>query len=480
MAYDTLQDYLKDLEARGELRRIAAPVDPVLEVTEFADRAIKSGGPALLFEHPVGSDFPLAINLFGSRERMKLALGGAEVEALARELYDLLHLTPPSGFLGKLKMLPRLAGMAAWAPKLLKDGPCREVILREDASLLDLPIQQCWPEDGGRFLTLPMVVTKHPETGARNIGMYRMHVYDERTTGMHWHQHRVGALHYRRHEKLGRRMPVAVALGGDPAMIYAATAPLPEDSDEYLFAGFLRKRGLELVKCETIDLEVPAGSEFVLEGYVEPGERRREGPFGDHTGYYSPADDYPVFHLTCLTRRRSPVYPGTIVGRPPMEDCFLAKVTERLFLPLLRMQLPEIVDLNLPVEGIFHNLAIVSIRKSYPGQARKVMHGLWGLGQMMFAKIIVVLDEEVNVQDLSEVIWRLGNQIDPERDVSFVRGPVDVLNHASPLPGFGSKMGLDATRKWPEEGFARPWPEQIEMSAEIKQRVDRLWRELGL
>jgi 4-hydroxy-3-polyprenylbenzoate decarboxylase len=478
--YDTLQDYLKALEARGELRRISAPVDPVLEATEFADRAVKSGGPALLFEHPVGSDFPLAMNLFGTWERTKLALGGVDPETLARELEELLHLSPPSSLLGKLKMLPRLAGIAGWAPKLVKSGPCKEVIVKENPDLLELPIQQCWPGDGGRFITLPLVVTKHPETGNRNVGMYRMHVYDGRTTGMHWHLHRVGAHHYRLHEKLGRRMPVAVALGADPAMIYAATAPLPEDFDEYLFAGFLRKRALELVKCETVDLEAPAGSEFVLEGYVEPGERRSEGPFGDHTGYYSPADDYPVFHLTGLTRRREPVYPATIVGRPPMEDCWLAKVTERLFLPLIKIQLPEIVDLNLPVEGIFHNLALVSIRKSYPGQAYKVMHGLWGLGQMMFAKIIVVLDEEANVQDLSEVIWRLGNHIDPERDICFVRGPVDVLNHASPRPSFGTKMGIDATRKWPEEGFSRPWPEEIKMTPEIKQRVEQLWRELGL
>jgi 4-hydroxy-3-polyprenylbenzoate decarboxylase len=339
---------------------------------------------------------------------------------------------------------------------------------------------QCWPGDGGRFITLPLVVTKHPVTGSRNVGMYRMQVFDAAATGMHWHVHKGGAQHYRVAEEMGQKLEVAVALGPDPPVTYAATAPLPDDVDEFMFAGFLRKRPVELVKCKTVDLEVPANAQIVLEGHVLPGERRREGPFGDHTGFYSEADEYPVFHITCVTRRRDPIYPSTIVGIPPMEDAYLAKATERIFLPLLQRQLPEIVDISLPVEGVFHNLAIVSIEKRYPGHARKVMHALWGLGQMMFTKVMVVVDAEVNVQDPKEVVWVVGNNIDPRRDVVFADGPADVLDHATPIPCFGSKMGIDATRKRPEEGFARPWPEPIRMSQEVKARVDALWQELGL
>jgi 4-hydroxy-3-polyprenylbenzoate decarboxylase len=325
-----------------------------------------------------------------------------------------------------------------------------------------------------------MVFTQCPDTGVRNVGMYRMQVFDDTTTGMHWHVHKVGARHYRRHTQLGTRMPVAVALGGDPAITYAATAPLPEDVDEMLFAGFLRKAPVELVPCKTVPLQVPADAEIVLEGYVQPGELRREGPFGDHTGYYSLEDDYPVFHVTCLTHRRDPIYPATIVGRPPMEDCYMGKATERIFLPLLQMTFPEIADLNLPLEGVFHNLALISIRKRFPGHAQKVMHGLWGMGQMMFTKAVVICDEDVNVQDTSEVVWKVLNNIDPQRDVTFVQGPVDVLDHAAPQPNVGSKMGIDATRKWPEEGFRRPWPDEIVMDPEVRRRIDGLWDELGL
>jgi 4-hydroxy-3-polyprenylbenzoate decarboxylase len=324
------------------------------------------------------------------------------------------------------------------------------------------------------------VFTHHPDTGKRNVGMYRLQVYDRSTTGMHWHRHKGGAQHYRVAEAKGRRLPVAVAIGPDPAVTYAATAPLPEDIDEIIFAGFLRQEPVEMVPCVSAPLMVPASSQIVLEGYVEPGERRIEGPFGDHTGYYSLADEYPVFHVTTLTRRRQAVYPATIVGRPPMEDCFMAKATERLFLPLIKKTLPEIVDLNLPVEGVFHNLAFVAIDKRYPGHAHKVMHALWGLGQMMFTKIILVFDKEVDVQDLSQVLWRLGNNVDPRRDAVFVDGPVDALDHASPLPHFGSKMGIDCTRKWPEEGFTRDWPEVIDMDPEVKRKVDELWPKLGL
>ena len=479
MPFAGLQEYLRALDEAGELRTITAEVDPVLEMTEIADRVVRAGGPALVFTRPRGFQFPVAMNLFGTRERTAFALGVRDLEEIGERMREVLHTTPPPSLLDKLRALPRLSEMASWAPHRVRNAPCQEVV-EEDANLLDLPALKCWPRDGGRFLTLPVVITRHPDTGQRNVGMYRMQLYDRKTAGMHWHPHKVGAEHWRRYRARRERMPVAVALGGDPAVIYAATAPLPEEFDEILFAGFLRREGVEMVRCKTVDLEAPAHAEFVLEGYVDPDEMREEGPFGDHTGYYSPRDEYPVFHCTCITRRASPVYPATIVGRPPKEDCFLAKATERIFLPLIQLQLPEVVDLNLPVEGIFHNLALVSIRKRYPGHAHKVMHALWGMGQLMFSKIIVVVDEEVDVQDLSEVIWRVGCNIDPERDVCFIRGPVDTLDHAAPVPGFGSKMGIDATRKLPEEGFERTWPETIEMTPEVKARVDALWPELGL
>jgi 4-hydroxy-3-polyprenylbenzoate decarboxylase len=479
MAFDSLQHYLSALDQRGDLRAIDVEVDPELEITEIADRVLRAGGPALRFDRPRGSTYPVAINLFGTLERTAFALGVSRLDELGARVAELLETEIPGSFFEKLRMLPRLAEMASWAPRTVRSAPCQEVA-EENPSLDTLPVLKCWPQDGGRFLTLPLVITAHPESGRRNVGMYRMHVFDARTTGMHWHPHKVGAEHYRRYEARGRRMPVAVALGCDPATVYAATAPLPEEFDEFLFAGFLRRRAVDLVPAKTVHLLVPAEAEFVLEGYVEPGERRTEGPFGDHTGYYSLADEFPVFHLTALTRRNQPVYPATIVGRPPKEDRFLAKATERLFLPLLRAQLPELIDLNLPPEGVFHNLALARISKRYPGHAQKVMHALWGLGQMMFTKIIAVFDEEVDVQDLSEVLWRLGNHIDPERDVHFVPGPVDILDHAARRPGYGSKMGIDATRKWPAEGFTRPWPEAIEMSPEVKARVDSLWESLHL
>ena len=479
MPFDGLQDYAAALEKRGELLTIGAPVNPELEITEIADRFVRSAGPALRFTAPRGSQYPVLINLFGTLDRTAFALGAADLGEIAARLEQLLRTQPPGSLRDKLRALPRLIEMAAWAPRTTSKAPCQEVV-EESPSLADLPVLKCWPGDGGRFLTLPIVVTRDPETGLRNLGMYRMQVHDERTTGMHWHPHKVGAEHYRRYEALGRRMPVSVALGSDPAVIYAATAPLPEGFDEVLFAGFLRRRPVELVRCRTNDLEVPADAEFVLEGFVDPGERMTEGPFGDHTGYYSPPGEFPVFHLTALTRRARPVYPCTIVGRPPKEDCFLGKATERIFLPLLRMQLPEVLDINLPVEGIFHNLALVRMAKRYPGHAFKVMHGLWGLGQMMLTKIIVVVDEEVDVQDLSEVIWRVGNNIDPERDICFVPGPVDILDHAARLTGFGTKMGVDATRKLPGEGFGRSWPDPIEMAPEVKARVDALLADLAL
>ncbi|MGQ9731355.1 MAG: menaquinone biosynthesis decarboxylase [Candidatus Zipacnadales bacterium] len=480
MAYRNLREFIKTLETAGELRRITAAVSPHLEITEITDRVCKQSGPALLFENVIGHSMPVLMNAFGSYRRMAMALGVTDLEEVGERIRHLIRQQPPTTFGGKLRAGLELLGLSRYLPRLVSAGPCQEVVRTGDFSLAELPVLTCWPEDGGPFITLPMVFTKCPDTGIRNVGMYRMQVFDATSTGMHWHVHKVGARHYRRHVQLGTQMPVAVALGGDPVLTYAATAPLPEDMDEVLFAGFLRQRSVELTACRTVPLEVPAEAEIVLEGYVQPGELRQEGPFGDHTGYYSLEDDYPVFHVTCMTHRRDAIYPATVVGRPPMEDCYMGKATERIFLPLLQMTFPEIVDLNLPLEGVFHNLAIVSIRKRFPGHARKIMHGLWGIGQMMFTKVLVVCDEDVNVHDTSQVVWKVLNNIDPRRDITFVEGPVDVLNHAAPQPNVGSKMGVDATRKWPEEGFSRPWPEEIRMSEEVKRRIDELWPSLGL
>jgi 4-hydroxy-3-polyprenylbenzoate decarboxylase len=481
MGYKSLQHFVDILERRGELVRITEPVSPCLEITEITDRVSKKFGPALLFENVPGYEMPVLMNAFGSLKRMCLALEVNALEEISAEILSFLEAEAPDTLIKKLKLLPKLARLGNIFPRTVSRAPCQEVIFRdEEVDLTKIPVLTCWPLDGGPFITLPLVITHHPETGKRNVGMYRLQVFDKQTTGMHWHRHKGGAQHYRVAERRGERLPVAVAIGADPATIYAATAPLPEDLDEIIFAGFLRQEPVEMVPCVSVPLMVPAASQIVLEGYVEPGERRREGPFGDHTGYYSLPDDYPVFHITTLTRRRQAIYPATIVGQPPMEDCFMAKATERIFLPLIQKTLPEIVDLNLPVEGVFHNLAFVSIDKRYPGHARKVMHALWGLGQMMFTKMILIFDREVDVQDQAQVLWRLGNNVDPRRDVVFADGPVDALDHASPLPHYGSKMGVDCTRKWPEEGFTREWPAIIEMDPEIKQKVDALWPKLGL
>jgi len=481
MGYKSLQHFVEVLEKQGELVRIKEPVSPYLEITEITDRVSKKFGPALLFENVPGYDMPVLMNAFGSMRRMCLALEVNNLEEIASEIMSFLEAEAPDTLIKKLKLLPKLARLGNIFPKTVSRAPCQEVILRdEEVDLTRVPVLTCWPQDGGPFITLPLVITHHPETGKRNVGIYRLQVFDKQTTGMHWHRHKGGAWHYRVAEQRGERLPVAVAIGADPATIYAATAPLPEDLDEIIFAGFLRQGPVDMVPCVSVPLMVPASSQMVLEGYVEPGERRVEGPFGDHTGYYSLPDDYPVFHVTTMTQRRQPIYPATIVGQPPMEDCFMAKATERIFLPLIQKTLPEIVDLNLPVEGVFHNLAFVSIDKRYPGHARKVMYALWGLGQMMFTKMILIFDKEVNVQDLSQVLWRLGNNVDPRRDVVFVDGPVDALDHASPLPHYGSKMGVDCTRKWPEEGFTRDWPPVIDMDPETKKKVDELWPKLGL
>ncbi len=481
MAYSDLREFIAALEKAGELKRIPFEVDPHLEITEFADRAVKSGGPALLFEKPKGYNVPVLINSLASDKRMQIALQVDQFQDIADRISEYLQMQMPQGLLGKLSMLPKLAEMGSFFPKKVSSGPCQEVVLKGDQiDLRQIPVLTCWPQDGGPYITLPMVFTKNPETGKRNCGMYRMQVYDARTTGMHWQTHKQGAEHYRRRFKAGEtRMDVAVAIGADPTVMYSAILPLPPDLDEMMIAGFLRKKPVEMVQCLTVDVDVPANAEYVLEGYVELGELRTEGPFGDHTGFYSLEDEYPVFHVTCLTHRKNPIYATTIVGPPPMEDYYMGKAIERTFLPLMRMQIPEIRDMCLPAEGVFHNLMIVAIRKSYPMQARKVMHAIWGLGQAMFSKCIVVVDEEVDIHNYSEVAWKALNNIDPQRDIEFVTGPIDSLDHASRMVNWGSKMGIDATRKWPEEGFTRRWPDVLEMTPEIKLKVNELWKKAG-
>jgi len=484
MNFKDLREFITFLEQKGELRRIQTPVNCELEIAEITDRVVKRGGPALLFENVTGYNIPVLINMYGSAQRMAWALGVEKLDDLVERIQGLLRLMqgPPEGLMNKLRTLGQLVHMGSFQPKTVRNAPCQEVVLQgEDVDLFKFPILKCWPLDAGRFITLPLVITRDPATGVQNYGMYRLQVFDARTTGMHWQTHKVGTHHYRASQQQGLdRLDVAVALGGDPASIWTGSAPLPPDMDEMAVAGFIREQGVELVKGKTVDLLVPAQAEIVLEGYVIPGEERLEGPFGDHTGYYSLADLYPVFHVTCITYRRQPIYPTIIVGRPPMEDYWMGKVTERVFLPVIRMILPEVVDLNMPAEGVFHNLVIVSIKKEYPGQARKVMYGLWGMGLMSLAKTIIVVDDFVNVHDLSEVTWRVTNNIDPAQDILFASGPLDDLDHAAPTPKFGSKIGIDATRKGPLEGRQREWPPDIVMSRDIKALVDHKWNEYGI
>ena len=485
MAYNDLREFIRDLEQRGLLKRIQTEVDCDLEITEITDRVSKMTGDknvALLFENVKGHTMPVLMNAFGSMERMALALGAEKLDDIAEDIAEIFRLPHISlqNKLDLLKLIPK-AKSAINFPKYVKTGPCKEVIIKDAPTLEAFPILQCWPDDAGKFITLPLVFTKNPRNGKRNVGMYRMQVFDGQTTGMHWHIHKNGAENFRAHQELGKdRIEVAVAIGADPVLTYCATAPLPKDIDEMVFAGFLRKKAVELVKCETVDLEVPAHAEIILEGYVLLDELRREGPFGDHTGYYSLADEYPVFHITCITHRKNPIYPATIVGKPPMEDCYMAKATERIFLPVLKSQLPEIVDINLPLAGVFHNCAMISIKKSFPQHAKKVMHAVWGMGQMMFTKMVIVVDEHVNVQDEQEVWWRVFNNIDARRDIVMVDGPLDVLDHSSPMPNWGTKVGIDATKTWPSEGYSREWPDEIVMSQEVKERVDAKWKELNL
>ncbi len=474
--YHDLTDFLADLEKRALLTRVQEAVSPDLEIAAVTDLACKSpgGGPALLFARPSGYSIPVATNVFGSLERMCLALGVKTLDDLAREIDELMTPKMPGGFLDAVKMMPLVSRLSDLMPKTVKDGLCQEVV-RRDGTLDEFPILKCWPGDGGKYITFPLVITKDPETGVRNIGAYRLQVFDGRTTAMHWQRHKGGAQHYRVAERLGRRLEVAVALSPSPVLAYAATAPMPEGLDELLLAGFLSRRRIELVKAVTVDLEVPASAHIVLEGYVEPGERRREGPFGDHTGFYSLADDFPVFHVQCITHRRNPTYLTTVVGIPPQEDYYLGKASERIFLPLIRKTVPEIVDMYFPAEGIFHNLVIVSVDKRYPGHARKIMNAFWGLGQLMFSKIIVVVDKDVNVQDVREVAWIVGTHVDPQRDIQFTRGPLDDLENASDLPAYGSKMGIDATRKWASEGFQREWPTRVVTSEAAGRRALQVW-----
>ncbi len=480
MAYKDLRDFIKVLEQKGRLKRITTEVDPILEITEIADRMVKLGGPALFFEKVKGSNIPVVINLFSTQEQMNWALEVNDVEEIANRIREFMHLQPPTGLWDKIMMLPKLGELANFIPKVVKTGPCKEVIIKDNIQLSKFPIPQCWPKDGGRYITLPMCITKDPRTGIRNSGMYRIQVYDEKTTGMHFQIHKHAARHEEVSGEMGKKLEMAVAIGGDPVSIYAASAPCPDNIDEFLLAGFIRREPVEMVKCETVDLEVPAHAEIILEGYVDPKERRVEGPFGDHNGYYSPPAPYPVFHITCITHRKDPIYPTTIVGKPLMEDYFMGNASVRIFLPLIQTTVPEIVDMHFPAEGVFHNCCIVSIKKSYPGHARKVMHALWGLGQLMFSKLIIVVEHHVNVHNLSEVAWVVLNGIDAKRDVVIVEGPVDDLDHVAPTWRYGAKMGIDATRKTKEEGQTREQADEIFMSDEIKKLVDKRWKEYGL
>jgi 4-hydroxy-3-polyprenylbenzoate decarboxylase len=482
VAYRDLRDFLRTLEKKGELKRISEEVDPILEMTEITDRAVKAGGPALLFEKPRGSRIPVVTNLVGTERRMNLALEVESLDEVADRIHSFLDMQSPQGIFEKMKMLPKLAELGSFFPKTVRSGECQEVVREKDFSLNYFPILQCWPQDGGRYITWPMVITKNPETGKRNVGCYRMQVFDERTTGMHWQTQKHGAEHFRSARAKNRegKLEVAVAIGADPATCLAGILPVPPDMDEFLFSGFLRRDPVELVACKTVDLEVPANAEIVLEGYVELGELRTEGPFGDHTGFYSLEGEFPVFHLTCITHRKDPIYLTTIVGPPPQEDYFIGHAIERVFLPVMKMQYPEIVDVAMPAEGIFQNLMIVAIKKSYPGHARKIMNAIWSLGQAMFTKVVVVVDHDVNVQDSREVVWKALCFIDPERDIQFVLGPVDTLDHAARRQDFGSKMGIDATRKRAEEGYTGRWPDEIKMDSDTKRRVDEIWRHLKI
>ena len=485
MKFKDLREFIRFLEEKGELRRITTPVTQELEITEITDRVIKSGGPALLFENVTGFDTPVLINMYGTHQRTSWALGVEKVDDLVSRIERLLNLMhgPPKGLINKLRTLGQIVQLGSHQPRIVNKAPCQDVVIQgDDVDLYKFPIVKCWPLDGGPFVTLPLVITRDPESGVQNYGTYRMQVYDRQTTGMHWQTHKIGTHHYRLSHDLGlEKLDVAVALGGDPATIWTGSAPLPPDIDEMVMAGFIREERVDLVKAKTSGLMVPAQAEIVLEGYVIPGEERNEGPFGDHTGYYSMEEPYPVFHVTCITHRKDPIYPAALVGRPPMEDYYMGKVTERIFLPMMKLVLPELVDINMPAEGSFHNLVIVSIKKDYPGQGRKVMHGLWGLGLMSLTKTIIVVDHNVDVQNISEVAWRVTNNVDPGEDLVFADGPIDDLDIGSTSPKFGKKVGIDATIKGPlESGRQKEWPPDIAMDPDIKALVDQKWGDYNI
>lgn len=482
--FNTLNEFLDFLEKRNLLKRIKTEVDNELEISEICDRVVKKNGPALLFENVKCYNIPVAINIFGSEERTSLALGVDNLNELTSKMESFVKfaINPPTGgLIEKLKALPKLWEMSNILPKTVSDGICKEVVRKKDINVLEFPVLKCWPQDAGRYITFGLVFSKNPYTGIRNCGIYRLQVYDRDKLVMHWQIHKDGALHeFLAREKGEKKIDVAVAIGPEPVASFGGAMPAPPDVDEMLLAGLIKGESIKMIKCETVNVEVPASSQIILEGYVDLTDLRVEGPFGDHTGFYSLEDKYPTFKINCITHKKNPIYQTIIVGKPIMEDCFIGKAIERFFLPLMKLQLPEIIDVNMPYEGCFHNLIIVSIKKRYPGQARKVMHALWGMGQAMFSKIIVVVDEDVNVQDLKEVAWKAMNNIDPQRDFEFVLGPVDALEHASRLPCFGSKVGIDATKKWKEEGFNRPWPNEIVVTNVIKELVNRKWNELGL
>ena len=474
MPASDVRDWIETLRREGELVEVDVEVDPFLELTEIVDRTVKVGGPALLFNRLKGSEHALLINQFGTERRMCLGFGVPTLDHVAQKLENVIEMQPPQGLVEKVKGLGKLKQLADSLPKTVRSGACQELVLEPDLDVL--PIQHCWPGDPAPFVTLPAVITRDPRTGSRNVGMYRMQKIDSTSTFMHWQIHKDGAADWR---GMGDRLEVAVALGLDPITAYSASAPLPKHLDEFMLAGFLRGKPVELVQAKTVDLEVPANAEIVLEGYIEKGELGIEGPFGDHTGYYSPAEPFPIFHLTCMTMRRDAIYPSIVVGIPPAEDAWLAKATERIFLPAVRMTVPEIVDYDLPVAGAFHNCVIVSIRKAFPGHAKKVMHAIWGLGMLSLSKSVVVVDEFVDVHDYESVFFHACANVDPKRDVILTEGPLDQLDHAAMLHCYGGKLGIDATHKWESEG-ARDWPERIEMSREVRELVDGRWQEYGI
>ncbi|MFC1588059.1 menaquinone biosynthesis decarboxylase [Planctomycetota bacterium] len=485
MAIKDQAEWISILEEAGELARIKAPVSRDLEIAAICDRVSKSrnGGKALLFENVEGFDIPVLINAFGSERRMCLAFGVKDLDDTGRRIAELIESLEkkPAGLVDKVKTIFKLKDISEYFPRIVKSGPCKDVVITNDVDVNKFPVLKCWPGDGGRYITLPLVFTKDPVTGHRNCGMYRMQVYNEREIGMHWQVHKHGRHHARKtREQGGTRIPAAVAIGCDPATVFGAMAPLPDDVDEMILAGFLRSAGVDMVASETVAVEVPANAEIVLEGYVDLDDMRTEGPFGDHTGFYSLADKYPTFKLTCITHRRNPVYSATVVGKPPMEDCWMGLAVERMFLPVIKKQLPEIVDMHMPFSGIFHNLMVVSVNKRYPGHARKIMNAIWGLGQAMLTKCIIVVDDHINVRDYAQVVWYVLNNIDPQRDLQFMMGPIDALDHSSRAPGYGSKVGIDGTRKLAAEGFDRQWPEEIAMDAEIRQKVESKWPEYGI